>query len=118
MLKLTIPVVPPSTNKLMRMHYIDRYKLMNMWEWLVKLELCNSDVTVGRAKTKKKISIVQFRKRLLDPDNLYGSCKPLLDALTKNFLIVDDNERWAILEVRQAIDAKNIRTEILISDSS
>lgn len=116
MLKLTIPVVPPSPNKLMRMHYIDRYKLMNMWEWLVKLELCNANLTISRASTKKKISIVQFRKRLLDPDNLYGSCKPVLDALTKNFIIVDDSDNWIILEVRQTVDTKNIRTEILISD--
>jgi hypothetical protein len=42
-----------------------------------------------------------MRKRLLDKDNLYGSCKPLVDGLKYIGLIRDDKPEWIELECRQ-----------------
>ena len=38
------------------------------------------------------ILFISYRKRLADPDNLYG--KPILDELVKNKILVDDSAQY------------------------
>jgi hypothetical protein len=47
-----------------------------------------------RAGEKREISITRHSKRTLDFGNLVGGCKPLLDALKRAGLIVDDSPEW------------------------
>lgn len=61
--------------------------------------------SVGQAPRKEgypnrfKVSIVSYRKRLIDPDNLCP--KYFIDALRYEGLIPDDTAREIVLEVRQ-----------------
>lgn len=46
------------------------------------------------AHEKRSVSITRYSKKELDFGNLVGGCKPLLDALKRACLIVDDNKEW------------------------
>jgi hypothetical protein len=61
------------------------------------------DQAPGKDQSDERISvsIVMFRVRLLDPDNAYGSAKPLIDCLRKVDLIPDDSEKEIDLSVTQ-----------------
>ncbi len=60
------------------------------------------------------VSIVSFRKRLLDPDNLAGGCKFILDCCRYEHLIPDDRAQDIILQTSQVKVTENERTEITI----
>lgn len=47
------------------------------------------------------VSVTLFRVQLLDPDNSWGSCKPIIDALRTATLIPDDTEAKIELSVSQ-----------------
>lgn len=47
------------------------------------------------------VRIVQYRRRLLDKDNLYGGTKPLTDGIAQAGLIPDDSEGEIELEITQ-----------------
>jgi Holliday junction resolvase RusA-like endonuclease len=64
-----------------------------------------------QAPDKARVTITQFRKRLLDTDNLWASVKPLVDGLEDWQLLVDDSPAHCELVVRQEV-AKVPRTEI------
>ena len=61
------------------------------------------DATRGKTEGHARIglSIVMHRVRLLDPDNLVGSAKPLIDCLRTCHLIPDDSEKEISLQVAQ-----------------
>ena len=53
-----------------------------------------------------KLTIISYRKRLLDYDNLVGGCKQLLDACSEEKLIWDDAPKYLDLKVEQHIGKK------------
>jgi hypothetical protein len=67
----------------------------------------NHDVSV---EPEKRDAV---RKRLLDPDNLVASCKPIFDAVVHWGLIFDDDREHLAIEVTQE-KGKPCRTEIKI----
>jgi hypothetical protein len=62
-----------------------------------------------------QLEILSRRARLLDPDNLRGGAKRLVDALRHLGWIWRDSPRWLDLSVEQMVDRKNQRTEIKIT---
>jgi Holliday junction resolvase RusA-like endonuclease len=68
-----------------------------------------------QAPDKARVTITQFRKRLLDTDNLWAWVKPLVDGLEDWQLLVDDSPAHCELVVRQAV-AKTPRTEVTIEN--
>lgn len=76
------------------------------------------DEAPGKEKgnVRARVCIVMFRVRLLDPDNAYGSAKPLIDCLRTCGLISDDSEKEIDLQVSQKkVDHFNEqRTEVKI----
>jgi len=89
-----------SPNKMMRMHFRTRMKEHNK---LFNL-MCINGETVVPFTCPVDITIVReygYRKRAMDPDNLYGGCKLLLDVIREPSprskkealcLIADDTE--------------------------
>ena len=49
-----------------------------------------------------RVRITRYAARLLDLDNFAGGCKPLIDAMRKRGLIVDDDPASVSLEFAQA----------------
>jgi len=119
MIKFTIDEVPPSLNKLIRMHYYKRMELQKNWDWQVKAAIMNeykyfypSPENANFFK-RKVVHITLYRKRLLDDDNAVGGAKCLIDALKHNSVIYDDRPQYAKIDVKQ-IKSKEQKTEISI----
>lgn len=81
-----------------------------------------SSALAGSAPGKKerpfraRLRITRFGCRLLDPDNLQGGVKPLVDCIKESGLIWDDSPDWLELDVRQQKVARKDeqRTEVEI----
>lgn len=97
---IIIPDVPPSLNVWQRMHWRKRGRLTRRFGDL--LVACGARDVPEATGQKRKVSIIEYRKRMLDKDNLYGGVKPLVDAIKRLGLVVDDNEAWCELVVEQA----------------
>jgi hypothetical protein len=92
-MRLILPDIPVGLNGskgLLRMHHVKRSKYNAYWKHLVRSAIDNSHKT---PKGKQVVYVSQIRRRLLDPDNLAASCKPILDALVAWKIIKDDSTK-------------------------
>jgi len=110
--KIILPIVTNSPNRLLRMYWTERYKIQK--DYGILLNAAIEDKHKVKTEQPRRVEIYSFRKQLLDPDNLYGSCKLLIDAMQQVGLIWDDNSDYLSLSVFQEIDRHNPRTEIII----
>ena len=113
-MRIEIPVIPPSLNVQLRMHWATRRRLNDNWDTWVWAHLRG----YKHGNRKQRVTITIHRQRLLDKDNAYGACKPCVDAL-KGFYIVDDTAEWLDLHVEQQKCArKDVRTVIEIEPAA
>jgi hypothetical protein len=96
-MKLIIDDVPESLNKTLRMHWAARNRYNTKWYALVRQQY----VPVRKKPGKMDVVISQMRKKLLDRDNLFGSCKPVVDGMVRAGILRDDSPAWLNLECRQ-----------------
>lgn len=110
-MKIVLYSETPSLNRWQRWHWGRRQKeIMN---FILKMLDIGQEVTT----IKKKLTVHSYRWGILDRENFIGGLKPLIDALKKIGLIVDDNAKW--LEHgnhKQTCSRTNRRTEIFIED--
>ncbi|MBN1567963.1 MAG: hypothetical protein JXA73_08945 [Acidobacteria bacterium] len=107
-MRLVIPDIPRSpngTNGLLRMGQRARTKYNQYWRELVRSQIDNSHKPRHR---RCAVFISQMRRKSLDRDNLYSSCKPILDALVHWKLIRDDSEKWIDFQPVQVIGKERI----------
>ena len=121
MIRLEIPRVPASPNKFRRKYSFYDYKReRETWEQEVWV-----NAPKGLTKTrvpgpgplrrfvplpgKQRVTIHQWRKRLLDEDNLTGSLKPVLDALVNVGILQDDSPKHIILGKPSQTRCKSLR---------
>lgn len=93
-----LPVGPNGSKGLLRMHWTKRRIYFAEWVWKVKVGLDGGEAP---GIQRGEIWIHQYRTRLLDEDNLVASCKPVIDALRKCNIIVDDSPDRFSLRVTQ-----------------
>mgnify|MGYP003663603319 CR=1 FL=1 len=92
---ITIPVAINTRNKLDKMHWAQRHRLRNEYCLLVRNQMKLNKLKKSDTGGKYKISILTFRKyRIRDFDNLVGGCKQLLDALSHEGFIWDDDIKY------------------------
>jgi len=113
-MKIVIDLPIISGNKLLRMHWAKRAKIQK--DYYSAIYVVIPIYLHPPKQRKRKVIITSYRKRLLDKDNLYAGAKLLVDALKKAGLIWDDSPKWINLEVKQAVDGKNPRTEVVIEN--
>ena len=99
---LTIKIMPPppSPNKLMRMSYFKRHRIFLDIYW----QVCGS-LRYRQLSFSGRVAITaeRFSRRKLDPDNLIGSLKPVIDGLRHCGVIADDTDKYVRLgAIRQA----------------
>lgn len=98
---LNIPKASPSLNATTRAHWMVYYRQKKLWErliWVAKVEArVFSDPLFERAA----LTITRYGKRQLDPDNLVGGVKVLVDALKALRIITDDSPDHIWLTVYQ-----------------
>ena len=114
MIKLTIPRVPPSPNELLGFHWRYRKKNCDLWQREVFYALLQeghrNPVPYGRAK----VTIDRHSHGELDPDNLVGCVKPIIDALRYAYVLVDDSPAHLVLTVTQQRCPRRVGPKTLI----
>ena len=96
--EFTLPLEPPSQNVVAGNQGSGRWgyaKIRNSFEVL----LVNRRTLMGipAAKTKRRVLITRLYSghgQVRDIGNIIGGCKPLLDAMTRARLIVDDGPHY------------------------
>lgn len=97
-MKLTIQDVPPSLNKVLRMHWAKKRALWNDWRCNIRGEMRHVPTM---APLKRRVIIRLCHSRMYDKDNAYGAVKPVVDALKEWALIFNDTAEWLDLTVEQ-----------------
>tara|TARA_R110000824_G_scaffold176451_2_gene355433 strand:+ start:6351 stop:6707 length:357 start_codon:yes stop_codon:yes gene_type:complete len=90
-----------SRNVLDRQHWAVKRKSKGIWALFVRNQMKLCKVEKSKEGERFKLTIISYRKRLLDKDNLYGGIKGLLDACIDEELIYDDSPKYLDLEVDQ-----------------
>jgi len=116
MIKIIIDKLTPSNNKLLRMHWRKRHQLNQEWRDEIYFWCMNNLKSITPKSEKKKVKIISYRKKLIDPDNFTGGLKPCVDALKYSRLIFDDSPEYLELETEQKIDREHQRTIIEIKE--
>tara|TARA_R100000808_G_C2131423_1_gene140564 strand:- start:965 stop:1348 length:384 start_codon:yes stop_codon:yes gene_type:complete len=92
---ITVPVAIQTRNKLDQMHWAVRHRLKKQYSLLVRSQMNLNKIKKANPGDVYKLSILTFRKyRIRDYDNLVGGCKQLLDALTDEAFIWDDDTKF------------------------
>ena len=112
--KIILPIVTPSNNELLRMHWVARWKLKEAYQWeLVAVGAHNPKYKV-KGKENRIVRFMSFRPGMLDTGNLAGGFKELEDAMVDMELLFDDSPKYADITYFQKIDREDPHTEILI----
>ena len=101
-----IPGVPPSNNVLLRCARHIR------WKQQTKQTIASHVVAqVGKPREREtqrvRLAITVFRRRLLDPDNLVGGLKLLIDVLVRLGWLRQDSPEWLELVPPVQVKAQN-----------
>lgn len=105
---ITVPDVPPSLNKVLRMHWTSKAKLNSKWD---------AEIFVAAPKFfpigKMRVIIKLHHSRLYDKDNAYGAVKPVVDALVSTGLLKDDTCHWLELTVEQVKSTRKDKRTVI-----
>lgn len=115
-LKITISLPPPSLNVLLRMNIREQVNLKKRIRREVWVQVVAQK---HRHAFPFQVTITGTRwgKQDLDPDNLIGSLKPVIDALVWCQVLEDDTEKQVsigVLKQRKLPKGQVARLELLI----
>jgi len=113
-MRIVIPRLPPSLNKILRMHWAQVQRVFNEWAHDVFWAYF-AETTPGERYPCNRVIITFYVKdnRRRDLDNLIGGGKGILDGLRKAGAIRDDS--WQNCEVAWRIKKGDKElTEILL----
>jgi len=108
-----IPVGLNGANGLLRMNWRKRSKYNQYWKQLVRSGI---DMSHKTPRGRQIVYVSQIRRKLLDRDNLYASCKPILDALVAWGLIKDDSEKY--IDLRPVQNIGKIKMTIVVIEAA
>jgi hypothetical protein len=97
-MKLEVLAVPPSLNKVSRMHWRQQRDLHGVWKLLVRSQMPGIFL---QPIVRMRVKITLFHSRFYDKDNAYGAVKPIVDGLRHWKLIFDDTAEYLDLSVEQ-----------------
>jgi len=91
-----IPELTPSLNKLVkgRTHWTVYRDWQKDWFYRVKLATQDIEIPPPAPMEKRMIEVTSYRVALLDPDNLKGGMKLMLDAFVSANLLYDDGPKF------------------------
>lgn len=120
---LVLPVIMPSLNKQLRMHWAKRQRLNKNIAWHLRSVMGREEIAHRDRIAHVTIKVFSNapktaggRARRLDRDNLFGGQKPLVDALRHCGIIKNDTDLWLDLGVVESRDpVSEPRTEIEIT---
>jgi Holliday junction resolvase RusA-like endonuclease len=114
---LVIPRLPLSPNSLRGRHWSAKHRDLLDWKTRILCALAPGQRRKRAERKRRFVHVALFSPYTsLDPDNLHGSIKPILDALKAHRLIYDDSEEWLEYSVSQkhVKTVRELRTEIRV----
>lgn len=112
--ELNIPETAPSPNRVMRLHWAQRKKLWDRWGRFIWAAVLQQGQLPQAPPERARVTITRHGVKALDPDNLVGAHKPVIDALTRNRLIADDSAAHIELHVSEGKRTKEPYTLVLV----
>lgn len=125
--RVVIPGVPPSANKLLRMHWAEKGREKDRWRSMIGHLILRQDAgwlqAMTEAKKRMKVTVIVRSAKLDDPDNLPARAKLILDvlkptkiragkAVTGLGFIFDDSREYLEPDVRQE-QVKGLKETVL-----
>lgn len=99
-LKIIVRPLPPSINQYMRWHWAKRRKVFqDIYDqvfWQVKMQKLD-----GLSDEPVRIEAVRYYVMKMDPDNLAGMMKPVIDGLRYAKVMIDDTDYYVRFDVIQ-----------------
>lgn len=84
-----------------------RRKKINKW-WVEHIHAAKQLQDITDATARRRVHVVRYCHQMMDQDNII--VKPLMDALKKNGLLVDDSPTWVDLRPVTQDKARNSKT--------
>jgi len=112
--RIELPVITPSNNELLKMHWVAVWKLKEVYMWELVAVGAHDPKYKVKGKEKRIVRFMSFRPGILDTGNLAGGFKKLEDAMVDMELLFDDSPKYADITYFQKVDRENPHTEILI----
>jgi len=110
------PDVPPSLNRVLRMHWAVKSKETVKW-MNVLLQVPGGErrklQDAAKAKQRVKMTITLHNARQFDRDNAYGAVKVVVDAIKAAGLIYDDRPAYLDLEVNQVKSTRKAKKTVI-----
>ena len=104
-LKLELCGELKSNNELMRMHWTKRRKLIEVWAWMVSVQLNHTgqayigNTSKFKCPVRVKVTVFRPRGRPMDDSNLIaGADKLIIDNLVRQRILVDDSDEYLTWE--------------------
>jgi hypothetical protein len=92
---LVIPCASPSQNVTDRQHWAKRHRQKRLWGAAILAAVGNSgNLARMKATGRRRLTIIRHGKRELDPANIVGGAKGIIDELVAHGLLIDDSPRW------------------------
>lgn len=119
-IRVIVPRELISLNRFNGRHWATKHVETQDWEkdiWFGGASAQFQGPATERCAVRIVRVVPNHHRFIRDQDNLYGACKPVLDALKRLRLIVDDAQAWLYLpppEQRQSADGSTC-TEITIT---
>jgi Holliday junction resolvase RusA-like endonuclease len=118
-IEIVVPEVAPSLNRLMRLHWAARRRLLKKWEWIMYVETYRvRGPTAVKFEGKLSVRITRRSRKTLDHDNLYGSAKLILDAMTSVGLLLDDDPAHIELICEQERGTPQTTIKVMLAPST
>ena len=92
---LRIDLASPSQNTHAWSHWRKAWK--DKGEWNLRIRAATGFIAIPKAKGKRRLTIERIGWKKLDPLNLLGGAKGIVDCLVQAGLLVDDSEEWLVL---------------------
>jgi hypothetical protein len=120
MIEIVVPEVAPSLNRLMRMHWAKRRKLKKKWDWIIHVSMYQRgmDFAALRGGGKLQVRIIRRSVHILDPDNLHGAAKLILDAMCECGALIDDDPAHIELICEQERGTPQTTIKVMLAPST
>ncbi|MGE3608024.1 MAG: hypothetical protein AB7I27_00450 [Bacteriovoracaceae bacterium] len=105
--KFTFFTIPLTLNEVISKHWRSRHNNFKKIHREIVIALINKKP--AKPILKAKITVTRYSWGSLDRDNAYFTCKPILDTLVKEKVLIDD--KWENVDQPQIIQVKIKKTE-------
>lgn len=107
---IEVPMLSASLNRYAYSHWRLQHGDKTRWYRAMAAIVASGCPTAGGPR---RVDVTRYGPRRIDPDNLVGGLKPVLDAMRAVRLIVDDDDKHLVLRAHNATPGTVIRGTVI-----